>query len=303
MNKIPLIAVCGPTASGKTSLAVRLAIEFDGEVVSCDSMQIYKNMNIGTAKPTADEMMGVPHHMIDVCDPSENFNVSDYVSGAKKAIDDIFSRGKTVIICGGTGMYLDTLLRGTPCAPDVPDGIRETLEVKSSEELWNELFAADPESALATHRNNRKRVIRALEIFLGTGKTKTYWDALSRKNESKYDCLMLGLDYKDRNVLYDRIDRRVDIMFDAGIVEEVRGIGLDPNTTAGQAIGYKEIFDLLDGTITAETARDRIKQATRRYAKRQLTWFRREENIHWFYPDDTPNFYDSVAALIKQERK
>ncbi len=282
-----LIAVVGPTASGKTDLAIRLARTLGGEIVSCDSMQVYRGMDIGTAKPTPAERNEVPHHLIDVVSPGDPFSCADYKRLAEKALTEIFSRGKTPIFCGGTGLYLDAVLSVSAFSPDVPKEIREELEKRSTDDLWAELLAADPEAAAATHQNNRKRVIRALEILHGTGRTKTEWDRLSVPAERRYDPLILGLCYRDRQALYDRIDRRVDAMLSAGLADEVRALSLDPASTAGQAIGYKEIALWLNGTLSFEEAVDLLKKNTRRYAKRQLTWFRRNPEIRWFCPDET----------------
>ncbi|MDD6266063.1 MAG: tRNA (adenosine(37)-N6)-dimethylallyltransferase MiaA [Clostridia bacterium] len=303
MNKIPIIAVCGPTASGKTSLSVELAKKLGAEIVSCDSMQIYLNMNIGTAKPTQEEMQGIPHYMIDFCRPEVNFSVNEYVETAEKVIEDIHKRGKRVILCGGTGLYLDTLLRGNTKSPNVPGNIRAELEGLGNEELWELLCKVDAESACNTHINNRKRVIRALEIYRGTGKTKSYWDSISREAESKYFCTMLGLDYKDREILYRRINSRCDIMFETGLVDEVKSLNLNPDSTAGQAIGYKEVLDFINGKIDLEGAKEIVKKATRRYAKRQLTWFRKEKDIHWLYPDADGDILNSALKIIKDNEK
>ena len=282
MNKKKIIAVVGPTASGKSALALELAKQYDGEIVSCDSMQIYKKMNIGTAKPTVDELNFVRHHMIDIAEPTENFSCEDYVRLASLAIDDICKRGKLPIICGGTGLYLDALLRGGNSAPSVDTSeIRATLcaraEAEGIEPIYRELMVIDPESAAAIHPNNEKRVIRALEIYLATGRTKSELDRESKAFESPYDATVAYLTFNNRELLYDRIDRRVDIMIEEGLIEEARmllteGV-FEVNRTAAQAIGYKELFGFLEGRETLEEALDTLKRSTRRYAKRQITWF------------------------------
>ena len=282
MNKKKIIAVVGPTASGKSALALELAKQYDGEIVSCDSMQIYKKMNIGTAKPTVDELNFVRHHMIDIAEPTENFSCEDYVRLASLAIDDICKRGKLPIICGGTGLYLDALLRGGNSAPSVDTSeIRATLcaraEAEGIEPIYRELMVIDPESAAAIHPNNEKRVIRALEIYLATGRTKSELDRESKAFESPYDATVAYLTFNNRELLYDRIDRRVDIMIEEGLIEEARmllteGV-FEVNRTAAQAIGYKELFGFLEGREELNSAIETLKRSTRKYAKRQITWF------------------------------
>ena len=282
MNKKKIIAVVGPTASGKSALALELAKQYDGEIVSCDSMQIYKKMNIGTAKPTVDELNSVRHHMIDIAEPTENFSCEDYVRLASLAIDDICKRGKLPIICGGTGLYLDALLRGGNSAPSVDTSeIRATLcaraEAEGIEPIYRELMVIDPESAAAIHPNNEKRVIRALEIYLATGRTKSELDRESKAFESPYDATVAYLTFNNRELLYDRIDRRVDIMIEEGLIEEARMLLVEGvfevNRTAAQAIGYKELFGFLEGREELNSAIETLKRSTRKYAKRQITWF------------------------------
>ena len=282
-NRIKLLAVCGPTASGKTALSIALAKALDGEIVSCDSMQIYRGMEIGTAKPTAEEMDGVPHHLLGFLDPAETFSAADYTALAGKAIRDIASRGKLPIFCGGTGLYLDAVLTGNKYSPAAKDdGLRrellDTAERDGAEVLWSRLNSVDPVSAEAIHPNNVKRVARALEIYLLTGKTKTDWDNESRLVPSPYNIVRLMPD-RPREELYKRIDRRVDIMVERGLIDEVRQLicsgRLKRGTTASQAIGYKEFIDYLDGLSSLDNAVALVKLATRRYAKRQLTWFNR----------------------------
>ena len=282
-----IICVAGPTASGKTSLAVELAKFTNGEVVSCDSMQIYKRMTIGTAKPTPGEMDGIVHHMIDVCEPEEDFSVSKYCEMATPIVEDIVNRGKTAIIAGGTGLYMDSLIKGNDFAPFPATGQRERLEEKLNQvgldNLIAELAAVDPEAAERSQRNPR-RVIRALEVFYETGETITAHNLRTQAIPPRFDPLWIGLDFEPRKLLYDRIDLRVDIMLRQGLLEEIRELlnsGIPKTCTAMQAIGYKEFVAALDGHMTLEEAASDLKQASRRYAKRQLTWFRRNKNIHW----------------------
>ena len=282
-----IICVAGPTASGKTSLAVELAKFTNGEVVSCDSMQIYKRMTIGTAKPVPEEMDGIVHHMIDVCEPDADFSVSKYCEMATPIVEDIIARGKTAIIAGGTGLYMDSLVKGNDFAPFPATGQRERLEAKLAavglDAMLAELAAVDPEAAERSQRNPR-RVIRALEVFYETGETITAHNKRTQAIPPRFDPLWIGLDFEPRKLLYDRIDLRVDIMLQQGLLEEIRELlssGISPDCTAMQAIGYKEFVQALRGNMSIEEAADDLKQASRRYAKRQLTWFKRNKNIHW----------------------
>lgn len=284
----PILCIAGPTASGKTALAVALARELDGEVVSCDSMQIYRRMNIGTAKPTAEEMQGIPHHMIDVAEPEEDFSVSRYCAMAGPIVDGIISRGKTAIIAGGTGLYMDSLIQGNDFAPFPSTGMRERLEAQADtlgmEAMLARLREVDPESAERLHLSDRKRILRALEVYLETGETITAHNRRTQALPPRYDALWLGLDFANRAELYRRIDRRVDRMLEMGLLEEIRGLlasGIPEKCTAMQAIGYKEFVAALDGCCTVAEAADQVRQSSRRYAKRQLTWFRRNPSMHW----------------------
>ena len=302
MDKI--IAVVGPTASGKTALSLELAKRMNGEIVSCDSMQIYKNMNIGTAKPSADEMSGIVHHMIDIIEPYENFSCADYAEMAKNCISAICSKNKIPIFCGGTGLYLDSVLSDNVFSDQKPDpAIRDQLMTQSSESLYNQLKSVDPEAAEVIHPNNVKRVTRALEIYYSTGKTKTQWDIESRAPDNKYNAAIIGLDYRNRDLLYERIDRRVDMMIADGLVDEVKSLDIDrlAKSTAGQAIGYKEVIRYLKNESDFDEMISEIKLNTRRYAKRQLTWFRRNKNIVWYYRDDTDGLEDFNNNIIKFE--
>ena len=286
MNNI--ICIAGPTASGKTALAVELAKELNGEVVSCDSMQVYRRMDIGTAKPTPGEMQGIPHHMIDVAEPEEDFSVSRYCSLAAPIVDDILSRGKTAIIAGGTGLYMDSLIQGNDFAPFPSTGVRERLEQEAEargiQVLFDRLAAVDPEAAGRLHLSDRKRIIRALEVYLETGETITAHNRKTQMLPPRFSPLWLGLDFENRADLYGRIDRRVGLMLEQGLIAEIQGLlaaGVPPKCTAMQAIGYKEFVAALKGECTIGEAADQVRQASRRYAKRQLTWFRRNQKIHW----------------------
>ena len=286
MNNI--ICIAGPTASGKTALAVELAKALDGEVISCDSMQIYKGMDIGTAKPTFEEMQGIPHHMLDVCAPDEDFSVSRYCEMADPLLQDILARGKTAIIAGGTGLYMDALIRGNSFAPFPSTGMREKLEAEADdigmEAMLERLRAIDPEAAQRLHAADRKRVIRALEVYYETGETITAHNLRTQAIPPKYNPVWFALEDEDRQDLYDRIDMRVDIMLETGLMEEIRTLlaaGIPEKCTAMQAIGYKEFLDAIHGRCSVQEAAELVKQSSRRYAKRQLTWFRRNSNIHW----------------------
>ena len=290
MNNI--ICIAGPTASGKTALAATLAKELNGEVVSCDSMQVYRRMDIGTAKPTLEEMQGIPHHMIDVAEPWEDFSVSRYCDMAAPIVDDILSRGKTAVIAGGTGLYMDALIRGNAFAPFPATGVRERLEAQAHAEgmeaMLSRLRAVDPDAARRLHLSDRKRILRALEVYLETGQTITEHNRKTQAVPPRYSPLWLGLDFARRGELYRRIDLRVSLMLEQGLVEEIRGLladGIPEKATAMQAIGYKEFVDALDGRCTIEEAADQVRQSSRRYAKRQLTWFRRNKAIHWLIRD------------------
>lgn len=290
MNNI--ICIAGPTASGKTALAATLAKELNGEVVSCDSMQVYRRMDIGTAKPTLEEMQGIPHHMIDVAEPWEDFSVSRYCEMAAPIVDDIISRGKTAVIAGGTGLYMDALIRGNAFAPFPATGVRERLEAQADAEgmeaMLSRLRAVDPDAARRLHLSDRKRILRALEVYLETGETITEHNRKTQAVPPRYSPLWLGLDFARRGELYRRIDLRVSLMLQQGLVEEIRGLladGIPEKATAMQAIGYKEFVDALDGRCTIEEAADQVRQSSRRYAKRQLTWFRRNKAIHWLIRD------------------
>lgn len=283
-----IICIAGPTASGKTALAVELAKALDCEVISCDSMQIYKYMDIGTAKPSKDEMEGVPHYMLDVAEPGEEFSVSRYCEMADPILQDILARGKTAIIAGGTGLYMDALIRGNAFAPCPSTGMRKKLERQADEvgmdAMLQQLREIDPASAARLHLADRKRIIRALEVYYETGHTITAHNQLTQSIPPKYCPVWFALEDEDRADLYARIDSRVDKMLKAGLLEEITALldrGIPEKCTAMQAIGYKEFLDVLAGRCTVQEAAQQVKQASRHYAKRQLTWFRRNREAHW----------------------
>lgn len=286
MNNI--ICIAGPTASGKTALAVELALRLQGEVVSCDSMQVYRRMDIGTAKPTPAEMQGVPHHMLSVAEPEEDFSVSRYCAMAVPIVEDILARGKTAIIAGGTGLYMDALIRGNAFAPCPSTGRREDLEALAAREgiqaVWEQLRRVDPQSAARLPLADHKRIIRAMEVYLETGQTITAHNLHTQAAPPRYRPLWLGLEDENRQDLYDRIDRRVEAMIAQGLLREVQELldsGVPRAATSMQAIGYKEFVAVLEGQRALEEAVAHVQQSSRRYAKRQLTWFRRNPSIHW----------------------
>ena len=283
-----LICIAGPTASGKTALSIALAKELDGEIISCDSMQVYKGMNIGTAKPTTEEMAGIPHYMLSVAEPWEDFSVGKYCQMATPIVDDILARGKTAIIVGGTGLYMNALIKGNDFAPVPSTGRREELEKLSAEkgieEVIEMLRKVDPESADRLHPSDQKRIIRAMEVYLETGETITEHNRKTQLIPPRYDPVWFALEDSDRAKLYERIDRRVEVMLAQGLIAEIQGLldaGIPEKATAMQAIGYKEFVDALQGRSSMETATELVQQSSRKYAKRQLTWFRRNPAIHW----------------------
>ncbi len=301
MMKIPVLAVCGPTASGKTTLAVELAKRFDGEVVSSDSMQIYKDMNIGTAKPTEEEKQGVVHHMLDVIEIDCNFSVSDYCDMAHRIIGDIHNRGKLPVIAGGTGLYVDSLLNDIDFnSGESRRDVREMFSGYSPSELYEMLELKDPEAAETIHMNNVKRVIRALEHIELTGEKFSEYKKKAAGRDSRYNPLILFIDW-DREELYKRINKRVDIMVDSGLLDEARriyDIGYDRSLTSMCAIGYKELFEYFDGNLSIDEAIESIKQNSRRYAKRQLTWFRRNNDLCMLSPYE--NITEVAAEKVKK---
>lgn len=286
MKKTKIICVVGATASGKTDLAVKLAKAVDGEIISADSMQVYKNMPIATAVATKEEQDGVPHHLVEFLDTDQTFSVADFVERAKVLINEITARGRVPIVAGGTGLFVDSLVKNISFSQVGSNAeIRNELAEKSNEELFEKLVELDPKSAQDIHPNNRKRVIRALELCM-SGTSKTEQNENSMLIDSPYDALYIGIGYQDRQKLYDRINKRVDLMLEAGLENEARQMLGKQGLTARQAIGHKELQPYIDGNITLDEAVEGLKRETRRYAKRQLTWFRRNENINWLYADE-----------------
>ena len=311
MNRIPVVAVVGPTASGKSDLAVEICRRFGGEVVSADSMQIYKGMDITTAKSTEEEKQNIPHHMMDFLDNTEDYSVALYQQAAAECIADIHLRGLLPVVCGGTGLYVDTLLNNVKLSEDSYDeelrvSLLKRAEDEGADRLLEEVRAFDPEYAEKLHPNNVKRIVRALEVYKTTGTTMTEQNKLS-KQTSPYDVCFIGLDAEDRQFLYDRIDRRVDVMLERGLEEEAREYLSSANgSTSAQAIGYKELRPFFDGAITLDEAVENLKKATRRYAKRQLTWFRRNKRINWLYIDKyqkRDELMSDAFAIVEKFRK
>ena len=301
-----MIALAGPTASGKTSLGVLLAKELDGEIISADSMQIYKGMPIATAQPTEEELGGVRCHLTAFLSPENNYSAADFVRDAKNCAEDIISRGKIPIIVGGTGLYLDSFLTNTtffsePDTTGLREELRQELEAVGAKEMHRRLAEIDPEAAASIHPNNTVRVLRALEVYLATGETITQRKKRSREGESEYDALYLALNYKNREILYERINKRVDMMLSDGLLDEAeKYFSMPGRATASQAIGYKELAPYFEGTSTLEECVENLKRATRHYAKRQLTWFKKNESIIWLYPDEDEGFSRTALDLAKE---
>jgi len=302
-----ILVITGPTASGKTALAVELALERNGEVVSADSMQVYRRMDIGTAKPTSEEMRGVPHHMLDVADPEEDFSAARYVELAAECVDGILSRGRLPILAGGTGLYIDSLISGRVFAAAPPDGaLRGELEdryrAEGGEAMLAELSKVDPQSAARLHPNDAKRIVRALEVYYATGRTITAHNEQTKKIPPRYDALTLALAFRERSDMWTRIDRRVDRMMADGLADEVRSLldsGVPARCTAMQAIGYKEIAAALRAGGDVSAAAEEVKLRSRQYAKRQLTWFRRNREAKWLLWDRVPDL--AAARLASTE--
>lgn len=300
MQNIPVLAVVGATASGKTALSVELAKRLGGEIVSADSMQIYKGMDIASAKPTEAEKQGIPHHMMDFLPPETPYSVAEYVKAARVCILEIHKRQKLPILVGGTGLYVDSLLTGTQFIETETDfDLRARLETEfdalGGEKMLEKLAAFDRDTAARLHPNNRKRIIRAFEVYTLTGKTMTEALAASREKPSPFTPCYIGIAYENREILYDRINRRVDIMLENGLLAEARAFFQGTPDTAAQAIGYKELKPYLDGVLSLDEAVENLKRATRNYAKRQITWFKRNPQIHWIYADTC-----SKQALLAQ---
>ena len=304
-EKIPMIAVVGPTASGKTALSIDLALQFDGEIVSADSKQIYRHMTVGTAAPDEEEKRGVPHHLMQFLAPDALFSVAEYVDLAGKCIREINARGKLPVLTGGTGLYVSSLLDNITFFENKSDpALRKELEElaaeKGNEFVLDELRKVDPELAQTLHPNNLGRVIRGIEAYRLTGITMSEQQRLSRQNPSPYDCSVIGLNYRDRQKLYDRIEKRVHVMMEKGLLDEIRQlIAMGYSSTAAQAIGYKEFFDYLEGKGSLEEAIAKVQMESRRYAKRQLTWFRRDERVNWLYIDDYGDYNELKSAAVQ----
>ncbi len=309
-NKIKLITVVGPTASGKTRLGVELAKRYGGEVISADSMQIYKGMQIATAKPTVEEMQGIPHHLMDFLEPNQTYSVAMFVDDAKKCIEDISSRGKIPVIVGGTGLYVDSLLNNISFHESQRDNelsekLRELYYTEGVDYLLDMLRKFDGESAerLETEKNP-KRIIRAIEFYKTTGITITEQNKNSKNEESPYSAIKLGLNFEDRQKLYDRINKRVDLMVEAGLVHEAKRVfNSELSFTSVKAIGYKELFPYLKGELPLEECIEKLKQETRRYAKRQITWFKRDKEINWLYPDKAESFEQLFEQAVQITEK
>ncbi len=304
-SKIPLIAVVGPTASGKTSLAVEICKFYGAEAVSCDSMQIYKGMDIATAKPTVDEMQGITHHMIGFLSPDESFSVAKYCDMAKEIIFDINRRNKKTVLVGGTGLYFNSLVDNIEFLPEESDFeyrefLKKEADEKGAQHLLDLLYKYDPESAKELHVNNLGRIIRALEIYHSTGKTKSMQNEESHKNPSPFALTAICLDSRDRQFLYDRINRRVDIMLESGLIEEARSFfERNVGRTAAQAIGYKELEPYFKNEKSLNECIENLKMQTRRYAKRQLTWFRRDSRMNFLYIDDYSSSDELLNAALE----
>lgn len=306
LSKPRVVAVGGPTASGKTTLSVALARAFDGEIINADSMQIYKNLDVGTAKPSEEERQGIPHYLLDFMSPETSYSVADFTAAADPLIRDITARGRLPLVVGGTGLYITSLLSGMAFAPEKTDpAIRARLQARADTEggaaLYAELQRVDPDYAAQVHPNNLPRVIRALELFEATGHRMSDQRREARPAEAPYHALCLCLTCRDRAVLYSRIDRRVDEMVENGVLDEARQVydHRDAYRTAAQAIGYKEFFPYFEGTANLTECTERLKQATRNYAKRQLTWFRHMEGICWL-DASAPDVREQAARLTNE---
>ena len=305
MKNNKVIVIVGPTASGKTGLSIELAKKYNGEIVSADSMQIYKDMNIATAKPTIEEMCGIKHHLIDFLNPGETYSVGQYVLDAENAISDILSRNKTPIVCGGTGLYVDSLINGINFTEDSSDDkIRNELyqiaETEGIDYLLNVLKEFDPDSyENLSQQRNLRRIIRAIEFYKVTGKTITQQNIESQNTSSKFDYLIIGLNADDRQFIYDRINRRVDLMIESGLIEETKSVlQMNLSDTSIKAIGYKELIPYINNQSTLDDCIEKLKMETRRYAKRQLTWFRRNKMINWIYIDRYSSLNDIVKVAV-----
>lgn len=307
MKKQKIICVVGPTASGKTGLGIELAKCFDGEVISADSMQIYRDMHIASAAPDNSETQGIPHHLVEFLPYGSSYTVADYVKAAREKIEEIASRGKIPIVVGGTGLYINSLVNNVEFVEQETDlelreRITEEFDRIGGEQMLVRLREIDALAAEKLHANDKRRIIRAFEIYESTGNTKSFNDEQSIKNESPYDAILIGITYRDREKLYERINLRVDIMLENGLLKEAKA-AYDKNLGGGaiQAIGHKEFFDYFNGEILLSEAVENLKRSTRRYAKRQLTWFNKDTRINWIYKDETENAADVAIRIVKEE--
>lgn len=307
MKKQKIICVVGPTASGKTGLGIELAKCFDGEVISADSMQIYRDMHIASAAPDNSETQGIPHHLVEFLPYGSSYTVADYVKAAREKIEEIASRGKIPIVVGGTGLYINSLVNNVEFVEQETDlklreRITEEFDRIGGEQMLVRLREIDALAAEKLHANDKRRIIRAFEIYESTGNTKSFNDEQSIKNESPYDAILIGITYRDREKLYERINLRVDIMLENGLLKEAK-TAYDKNLGGGaiQAIGHKEFFDYFNGEISLSEAVENLKRSTRRYAKRQLTWFNKDTRINWIYKDETENAADVAISIVKEE--
>ena len=309
MSKQRIICVVGPTASGKTGLGVDIARAIGGEVISADSMQIYRGMTVASAAPTTEEIMGVPHHLVEFLPYGESFTVAQYVEIARQKIAEVISRGKVPIIVGGTGLYINSLVDNIEFAPqsetkELRAKITERFDEVGAEAMLEALREIDPAAADKLHPSDKRRIIRAFEIYEGTGMTPSEHNILSRQNETPFDAVMIGINYRERQKLYDRINLRVDKMLEAGLLDEARvayeARSLAEKSGAVQAIGHKELFPYFEGTEQLETSIERLKQSSRRYAKRQITWFSRDERINWIYRDKCDDVLSAALKIIQQ---
>lgn len=304
-NKKPVVYIVGPTASGKTSFSIELAKRFNGEIVSGDSMQIYKGMHIASAAPDESEKEGVPHHLFEFLNPDKQFSVSEYVKLAKETIDKIHSNNKLPIVVGGTGLYISSLAENLDFSTNTTNDIlrnelEEFVEKNGLSELYNYLKTIDPKAAEKISENDKKRIIRAVEIYKTSGKTKSQLDEESKESGAIYNNLFLGLNFANREVLYGRINKRVDIMLENGLVLEAENAYKSISGTAAQAIGHKEFFEYFNGSMRLEDAVEHLKMQTRRYAKRQLTWFRKNSSVNWIFMDEDENPLDKAFKLVEE---
>ena len=304
-NKTPIVCIVGPTASGKTGLSISLAKEFDAEVISCDSMQLYKHMNIGTAKPTKEEMDGVVHHLIDIIEPSQEFSLAQYVTLAKEKIQEITARNKRVILVGGTGLYYSSLIDNVSLSPiesdkELRDEIEREYDEKGASEMLFRLKEFDPVLAEKLHENDKTRIVRAFEVFRKTGVALSEHQRLSKLSPSPFDACVIGLNFSQRDLLYSRIDKRVDLMFENGLIEEAKEMfSKQLSGTASQAIAYKELFPYYRNEKDLEECKEFLKMQSRRYAKRQLTWFRHDKKINWINVDCEKDVLSKAKEIIK----